>query len=141
MWRDPGQVVVVNPEQDSGLSGIEQRATEAFFATCPRGMLAGAASIACVVADVMGGPAEDAALFPAWANSSMQLKWEMNEGRPAGGGLLVPIGSISPGLSRHRALLFKYLADLLCIPCRLLRQRSNAFSDSFQAMVILEVLN
>jgi len=136
---DPREVVVVNPEQDPGLSRIEQQATEAFFATCPRGMLAGAAAIARVVADVMGGPADDEFLHPAWASASMQLKWELNEGRPAGGALLVPLGSICPGLSRHRALLFKYLADLLCIPCRLLRQRSNAFSDGFQAMVILEI--
>lgn len=35
--------------------------------------------------------------------------------------LQVPIGSLSVGLSRHRAVLFKYLADASSLQCRLLR--------------------
>lgn len=35
--------------------------------------------------------------------------------------LQVPIGSLNVGLSRHRAVLFKYLADASSLKCRLLR--------------------
>lgn len=133
-------MVVVNGEKDKILGRVEQLATDAFFAACPRGMVAGARAVARVVAQHMGGPAaSDKELFEAWASASTQLKWENN---PSGrGGLLVPLGSISPGLSRHRALLFKYVADQLCIPCQLLRQRSNGFSEVFQSMIILEVFS
>ncbi|KAK9010371.1 hypothetical protein V6N11_036882 [Hibiscus sabdariffa] len=35
------------------------------------------------------------------------------------GSVVVPIGSLSIGLCRHRALLFKVLADMTDLPCRI----------------------
>ncbi|XP_050227379.1 serine/threonine-protein kinase CTR1 [Mercurialis annua] len=37
------------------------------------------------------------------------------------GSVVVPIGSLSVGLCRHRALLFKVLADTIDLPCRIAR--------------------
>ncbi|XBH64437.1 probable serine/threonine-protein kinase SIS8 [Aegilops tauschii subsp. strangulata] len=45
------------------------------------------------------------------------------------GSVVVPLGQLKTGLARHRALLFKVLADSLDIPCRLLKGRQYTGSD------------
>ncbi|KAL5208249.1 hypothetical protein ABZP36_032684 [Zizania latifolia] len=45
------------------------------------------------------------------------------------GSVVVPLGQLKIGLARHRALLFKVLADNLDIPCRLLKGRQYTGSD------------
>ncbi|CAN4108640.1 unnamed protein product [Withania somnifera] len=62
-----------------------------------------------------GGPVKDANLILAkWIETSTELRTSLHTG-------VLPIGSLKIGLSRHRALLFKVLADHVGIPCRLVK--------------------
>ena len=42
---------------------------------------------------------------------------------PGAASVVVPIGLLAMGAARHRALLFKVLADELGMPCRILKGR------------------
>ncbi len=73
-------------------------------------------ALAKVVAEHMGGPvASSRAAQEAWQAASKAVKAQRC------GSVIVPIGQLAFGLSRHRALLFKTLCDELELPCRLLR--------------------
>ncbi|XP_010543468.1 PREDICTED: serine/threonine-protein kinase CTR1-like isoform X2 [Tarenaya hassleriana] len=69
--------------------------------------------LAKLVCNHMGGPAttEEEDLAPIWTDCIDGLKECFK--------LVVPIGSLSVGLCRHRALLFKVLADTIDLPCRI----------------------
>lgn len=63
----------------------------------------------------MGGPVKDANIMLArWMERSTELRRSLQTS-------VLPIGSIKIGLSRHRALLFKVLADSIRLPCRLVK--------------------
>ncbi len=68
-------------------------------------------ALARVVASHMGGRSNHAALSRRYAQARREQRR----------GLVVPIGALSVGLARHRALLFKALADACELPCRMLR--------------------
>ncbi|PON36339.1 Serine/threonine protein kinase [Parasponia andersonii] len=70
--------------------------------------------LAKLVCNRMGGLASmgEDALVSSWRDSSDDLKDCL-------GSVVVPIGSLSVGLCRHRALLFKVLADTIDLPCRI----------------------
>ncbi|KAL5224822.1 hypothetical protein ABZP36_011461 [Zizania latifolia] len=71
--------------------------------------------IAEVVAGHMGGPVIDATeMFTKWLDKSIEQRASHQTS-------LLPIGRIDIGLSRHRALLFKILADSVDIPCKLVK--------------------
>ncbi|KAJ1295486.1 hypothetical protein BS78_01G228200 [Paspalum vaginatum] len=71
--------------------------------------------IAVAIADHMGGPVTDAnAMFTRWLGKSIEQRTSHQTS-------LLPIGRIDVGLSRHRALLFKILADTVGIPCKLVK--------------------
>ncbi|CAN6299330.1 unnamed protein product [Urochloa humidicola] len=71
--------------------------------------------IAEVVAEHMGGPVVDAnEMFTRWLGKSIEQRTSHQTS-------LLPIGRIEIGLSRHRALLFKILADSVGIPCKLVK--------------------
>ncbi|TKV93737.1 hypothetical protein SEVIR_9G245700v4 [Setaria viridis] len=71
--------------------------------------------IAEVVAEHMGGPVIDAnEMFTRWLGKSIEQRTSHQTS-------LLPIGRIEIGLSRHRALLFKILADSVGIPCKLVK--------------------
>jgi len=133
---DLREVVLIDREKDTALASVENLATQAFCGLVPGGMMTGVSAVAQVVSSHMGGPAaDDNEIYGRWQAVSAALKMARS---PSGvGGLIVPLGAIHPGLSRHRALLFKYLADQLCFPCQLLRARSNNFFDDLVAMVIV----
>ncbi|KAG8647110.1 serine/threonine-protein kinase CTR1 isoform X1 [Manihot esculenta] len=72
--------------------------------------------LAKLVCNRMGGStnaAEDD-LISIWRECSADLKDCL-------GSIVVPIGSLSIGQCRHRALLFKVLADTIDLPCRIAR--------------------
>ena len=72
-------------------------------------------ALAKVVAQHMGGHGKtDAELYLQWQRVSRQLKRQHRS-------VTIPISALTSGLARHRALLFKVLADFCQIPCRLLR--------------------
>ncbi|CAI5495190.1 unnamed protein product, partial [Closterium sp. Naga37s-1] len=74
-----------------------------------------AGDVARVVAEAMGGPVpNDEEIYEVWEELA-------RESRVRAGSPIMLIGSIKLGLSRHRALLFKALADYFGIPCRMIR--------------------
>ena len=71
-------------------------------------------ALARVVAEHMGGAAQHRQLSLRYFEAAGQLKGQA-------GSIVLPIGRLSVGLARHRALLFKTLADACELPCRMLR--------------------
>ncbi|KAG8391010.1 hypothetical protein BUALT_Bualt01G0143500 [Buddleja alternifolia] len=71
--------------------------------------------LAELVTEHLGGAVRDANLiFAKWMERSMELRTSLHT-------TVLPIGSLRFGLLRHRALLFKALADSVGIPCRLVK--------------------
>ncbi|XP_055807112.1 serine/threonine-protein kinase CTR1-like isoform X2 [Solanum dulcamara] len=84
--------------------------------------------LAKLVCNHMGGAASvgEGDFVPIWKECCNDLKDCL-------GSIVFPIGSLSVGLCGHRALLFKVLADIIDLPCRIARgckycKRSDAFS-------------
>ncbi|KAI3832441.1 hypothetical protein MKX03_020675, partial [Papaver bracteatum] len=71
--------------------------------------------IADLVVETMGGPVADAdEMIRRWIDRSYELRRTLNT-------IVLPLGCFDIGLSRHRALLFKVLADRINLPCRLVK--------------------
>ncbi|KAL4570322.1 hypothetical protein LXL04_025974 [Taraxacum kok-saghyz] len=71
--------------------------------------------LANIVVAQMGGPVTDAdEMLRKWTLRSYELRNSMNT-------IILPIGCLDVGLSRHRALLFKVLADKINLPCSLVK--------------------
>ncbi|KAL2345179.1 hypothetical protein Fmac_006464 [Flemingia macrophylla] len=70
--------------------------------------------LAKLVCNCMGGSDSiwEDDLYPIWRE-------RINDLRDCLGSIVVPIGSLSTGLCRHRAVLFKVLADTIDLPCRI----------------------
>ena len=71
-------------------------------------------ALATVVSEHMGGAMDHHSLSQAYTAFQAQLKDRLQS-------RILPIGSLAVGLPRHRALLFKTLADACELPCCLLR--------------------
>ncbi|KAH7856678.1 hypothetical protein Vadar_004157 [Vaccinium darrowii] len=113
------EAVLVSRAADSNLLKLEQMALEmavksrSEFLSVVGGDLV--RKLAALVSDYMGGPVGDPdTMFRAWKRLSHSLKESL-------GSMVLPLGSLTIGLSRHRALLFKVLADSVGIPCRLVK--------------------
>ncbi|KAG5030305.1 hypothetical protein JHK87_013819 [Glycine soja] len=113
------EAVLVNRAADSSLLKLEQEAMEMavnsrkdFEVLVDSDLVH---KLAIIVADYMGGSVEDPeSMSRAWRSLSYSLKATL-------GSMVLPLGSLTIGLARHRALLFKVLADSLGIPCRLVK--------------------
>ncbi|XP_058722521.1 probable serine/threonine-protein kinase SIS8 isoform X3 [Vicia villosa] len=71
----------------------------------------------------MGGPVGNPeSMSKAWRSLSYSLKTTL-------GSMVLPLGSLTIGLARHRALLFKVLADRLSISSRLVKGQQYTGSD------------
>ncbi|PPR95579.1 hypothetical protein GOBAR_AA25087 [Gossypium barbadense] len=69
--------------------------------------------LACLVCNQMGGAASsEEDVYRQWKECTEVLK-------NCSGSIVFPIGSLSVGLCVHRVLLFKILADLVNLPCRI----------------------
>ncbi|KAI5664839.1 hypothetical protein M9H77_24162 [Catharanthus roseus] len=70
--------------------------------------------LAKLVCNHMGGiiSTDEEDMVPSWRECSDELKECL-------GSAVLPIGNLSVGLCRHRALLFKVLADSIDLPCRI----------------------
>ncbi|PKA63645.1 Serine/threonine-protein kinase EDR1 [Apostasia shenzhenica] len=113
------EVVVVNSAVDHALQQLEERALS--IAVGCRERENGAIDsglvhkVAQLVADHMGGPVDDAEdMLRRWTIRSQELRTSLNT-------IVLPLGLLGVGLSRHRALLFKVLADLINLPCKLVK--------------------
>ncbi|WOG91140.1 hypothetical protein DCAR_0310388 [Daucus carota subsp. sativus] len=68
-------------------------------------------------------------LFPVWKECSDDL-------RECLGSVVLPIGSLSVGLCRHRAILFKVLADTIDLPCRIAKGCRYCKRDDASSCVV-----
>ncbi|RWR88965.1 serine/threonine-protein kinase EDR1 isoform X1 [Cinnamomum micranthum f. kanehirae] len=109
------EVVMVNRAIDPALEELEQIA-QCIAVDCPVaevGLLV--QRIADLVTEHMGGPVRDASdILARWVEKSAEIRSSLQTN-------IFPIGVLNVGLSRHRALLFKLLADKVGIPCRLVK--------------------
>ncbi|XP_044478109.1 serine/threonine-protein kinase EDR1-like [Mangifera indica] len=109
------EVVIVNQKIDHALEELVQVA-QCIALDLPAtdvGLLV--QRLADLVTGHMGGPVKDANVMLArWMERSTELRRSLQTS-------VLPIGSINIGLSRHRALLFKVLADSVKLPCRLVK--------------------
>ncbi|KAJ6803086.1 serine/threonine-protein kinase EDR1-like [Iris pallida] len=112
-------VVTVNRTIDQALQKLETRAVS-ISSECRTTQLGPVASglvqkIANLVVDSMGGPVSDAdGILRRWTIKSHELRTSLNT-------VVLPLGLLEVGLSRHRALLFKVLADRVNLPCALVK--------------------
>ncbi|WVZ15504.1 hypothetical protein V8G54_013070 [Vigna mungo] len=120
------EAVLVNRAADSNLLKLVQKAQEltgkssSDFEVIDSNLVR---KLAIFVADYMGGQVGDPeSMTRAWRSLSYSLKATL-------GSMFLPLGSLTIGLSRHRALLFKVLADSLGIPCRLVKGLQYTNSD------------
>ncbi|KAL5566942.1 hypothetical protein UlMin_030106 [Ulmus minor] len=109
------EVLLVNRTIDAALEELIQVA-QCIALDCPVSELGVLVQrLAEVVTSHMGGPVKDANIMLArWMERSVELRTSLHTS-------VLPIGSITIGLSRHRALLFKVLADNIKMHCRLLK--------------------
>ncbi|KAF5739791.1 serine/threonine-protein kinase CTR1 isoform X3 [Tripterygium wilfordii] len=115
---EPGEtsieVVLVDGRGDSRLKELEDKAQELYCAS--ESTLVLVEKLGKLVAIYMGGtfPMEQCDLYKHWKLVSKRLKDFQKC-------IVLPIGSLSTGLCRHRAILFKKLADYIGLPCRIAR--------------------
>lgn len=112
------EVLQVDRQRDADLRQLEMQA--ASFAQSSSNPALRAAKIATLVSDFLGGSAQ--------CDEDLQLAWEFSsaELRGLAKSAVLLIGSLRAGLSRHRALLFKALADSVGLHCRLYSGPSGA---------------
>lgn len=108
------EVIVIDKHGDAHLCELENQAFN--FALTAADSRELAELLGKLVCESMGGEAvsEVGDLMPRWKASSKALKECLSC-------VVFPIGSFSVGLCRHRALLFKALADNVNLPCRITR--------------------
>ncbi|KAI7736711.1 hypothetical protein M8C21_033573, partial [Ambrosia artemisiifolia] len=121
------EAVLVNKAADSKLSELEQRALEMAVKSISESIDCAGQNLvqrlAVLVSDHMGGPFRNPEnMLIAWRDFSSRLKGTI-------GSMVLPLGSLKIGMARHRALLFKVLADSVGIPCCLVKGRQYAGSD------------
>ncbi|XP_027066037.1 serine/threonine-protein kinase CTR1 [Coffea arabica] len=87
--------------------------------------------LAKLVCNHMGGLAstDEEDLAPRWKDCSVDLKDCL-------GSVVLPIGSLFVGLCRHRALLFKVLADSIDLPCRIAKGCKYCFRDEASSCLV-----
>ncbi|KAI4301881.1 hypothetical protein L6164_035118 [Bauhinia variegata] len=109
------EVVIVNRTIDPALEELVQVA-HCIALDCPVTEVdVRVQRFAELVTGHMGGPVKDANIILArWMERSTELRTSLHTS-------VLPLGSINIGLSRHRALLFKVLADSINMPCRLVK--------------------
>ncbi|CAH9142694.1 unnamed protein product [Cuscuta epithymum] len=121
------EAILVNRAADSNLLKLEQRALE--IAVSSRSEQLNFSSgdlvqkLAVLVSDHMGGPVADPDnMLIASKDLCCKLKQTL-------GSMVLPLGSLIVGLARHRALLFKVLADSIGVPSRLVKGQQYTGSD------------
>ncbi|XP_047166619.1 serine/threonine-protein kinase CTR1 [Vigna umbellata] len=116
------EVVLVDRREDSRLKLLQDKAQELYCAS--ENTLVLVEQLGKLVAIYMGGmfPVEQGDLHKRWKLVSKKL-------RTLRKCVVFPIGSLSTGLCRHRAILFKRLADYVGLPCRIARGCKYCVAD------------
>ncbi|XP_044464097.1 serine/threonine-protein kinase EDR1-like isoform X3 [Mangifera indica] len=113
------EVILVNRLVDRKLQELEKRAYNVSV-ECRLCELSPVLSgliqkIADIVVERMGGPVGDADdMCRQWISRHSELRNLLKTN-------ILPLGCLDVGLSRHRALLFKVLADRISLPCMLVK--------------------
>ncbi|KAK9142395.1 hypothetical protein Syun_011795 [Stephania yunnanensis] len=121
------EVILVNRIIDPVLQQLEQTAVS-LAVECGASEFGPVASglvqkMADLVVGAMGGPVGDAVeMLNKWKVRSDELRTSLKT-------IVLPLGCLDVGLSRHRALLFKVLADRISLPCRLVKGSYYTGSD------------
>ncbi|KAJ9141537.1 hypothetical protein P3X46_032062 [Hevea brasiliensis] len=121
------EAVLVNRAADANLLKLEQKALEMAVKSRSESLVFTdrdfVQKLAILVSDYMGGSVADPDnMTRAWRSLSYSLKATL-------GSMVLPLGSLTIGLARHRALMFKVLADSIGIPCRLVKGHQYTGSD------------
>ncbi|XP_073126456.1 serine/threonine-protein kinase CTR1 isoform X2 [Henckelia pumila] len=116
------EVILVDRQGDSQLRELEDKAQEIYFSA--ESTLVLAEKLGKLVALYMGGsfPLEQGDLHLGWTSVTQRLQ-EFYKC------VVIPIGNLSMGLCRHRAILFKKLADYVGLPCRIAQGCKYCVSD------------
>ncbi|KAM7471089.1 hypothetical protein LguiA_009272 [Lonicera macranthoides] len=122
------EAVLVNKASDAKLSRLEQKALEMAVKSRSESLNVVSSDLvqklAALVSNHMGGPVADPYnMSMAWRSLSYNLKATLKS-------VVLPLGSLKVGLARHRALLFKVLADSIGLPCRLVKGQQYTGSDA-----------
>ncbi|CAA0809112.1 Protein kinase superfamily protein [Striga hermonthica] len=125
----PVEVTLVDRHGDSKLRELEDKAQGIYFSAESTPVLA--ERLGKLVAEHMGGsfPMEQGDFSLGWKLMNQRLK-DFNKC------IVIPIGSLSIGLCRHRAILFKKLADYVGLPCRIARGCKYCISDHRSSCLI-----
>nr|XP_043627341.1 probable serine/threonine-protein kinase SIS8 [Erigeron canadensis] len=113
------EVILVNRTIDKELQHLEERVSNISLEFQAMGtsqiMSRLIQRIANIVVGQMGGPVSDAdEMCRRWTTRSYELRNTLKT-------IILPLGCIDCGLSRHRALLFKVLADKINLACSLVK--------------------
>ncbi|KAK1300552.1 Serine/threonine-protein kinase CTR1 [Acorus calamus] len=105
------EVVLINKQDDPELRDLQDRVV-GLSRSCNTTEDA-VDQLAKLICTRMGGAASSGedSLVPLWKASNEALK-------AVSGSVVIPVGKLSAGLCRHRAVLFKVLADAVDLPCR-----------------------
>uniref|UniRef100_A0A0D6QVQ8 non-specific serine/threonine protein kinase n=1 Tax=Araucaria cunninghamii TaxID=56994 RepID=A0A0D6QVQ8_ARACU len=128
------EAVLVNRAMDSDLVNLEKRAL-ALAVESNASMLGPIRSnliqkLADLVSNYMGGPVGDPDdMLRHWTMMRQKLRTTL-------GNMVLPLGQLRVGLARHRALLFKVLADYVGILCRLVKGRYYMGTDDGAVNII-----
>lgn len=124
------EVVLIDRRGDSMLRELEDKAQEIYFAA--ENTLVLAENLGKLVAVYMGGsfPVEQGDLHQRWQAVSKRLQ-DLQKC------IVLPIGSFSSGLCRHRAILFKKLADYVGLPCRIARGCKYCVADHRSSCLVI----
>ncbi|TQD70096.1 hypothetical protein C1H46_044370 [Malus baccata] len=116
------EVLLVDKNDDVRLKELQDKAHRLSCTT--ESTLVLVEKLGKLVAIYMGGnyPAEQGDLHMRWKVVSKRL-------RDFHKCIVLPIGSLSMGLCRHRAILFKKLADHIGLPCRIARGCKYCVAD------------
>ncbi|XP_074263665.1 serine/threonine-protein kinase CTR1 [Silene latifolia] len=106
------EVLLVDKRGDARLKKLQDKAQE--LSSASESTLVLVEQLGKLVSNHMGGnfPVEQGDLYLRWKVISKRLK-DLHKC------IVLPIGSLSSGLCRHRAILFKKLADYVGLPCRI----------------------
>lgn len=137
------EAVLINKAADANLLKLEQTALEMAIKMQTESPISVnhylVRKLAALVSDHMGGPVGDPEkMLRKWRNLSYSLKATL-------GSMVLPLGSLTVGLARHRALLFKvhtpYLLFIfhLCIKCLVNSIDVHPFSCNFPFHVLNQI--
>ncbi|CAI9097824.1 OLC1v1034323C2 [Oldenlandia corymbosa var. corymbosa] len=123
------EVITVDRHSDPSLKELQNR-VHSMSSTCitTKDVVDQLAKLVC---NHLGGQAStgEEGLIPIWKDCSIDLKDCL-------GSIVLPIGSLSVGLCRHRALLFKVLADSIDLPCRIAKGCKYCLRDEASSCLV-----